>query len=378
MGRRHREGASAHHSPASTGRRRGPQSTAPGILSDQDFPGWPTVLGRLIDSEPLGRDLARASLAEILAGQATDAQISAWIVGLRLAGERADELAGLVDAMLAVAEPIALAPGAIDIVGTGGAPTRRRHALSVSTMSCFVAAAAGARVCKHGNVKASATSGSFDTLAALGITTDLGAERVAACVEAAGVGFVFARRFHPAMRRVGPVRAELGIPTVFNVLGPLANPARVRHHLIGVSDPRLLDTMAEVLRVRGSQRAWIVHGDDGLDELTTTTTTTAVELRDGDLQRFTIDPTDLGIAPAEVADLAGGGPTDNARIAHELFAGGGGPRADIVALNAGAALVVAGMADDLAAGIAAARAVLGDGRAAATLARAVEASAATG
>ncbi|MEM9034450.1 MAG: anthranilate phosphoribosyltransferase [Actinomycetota bacterium] len=378
MGRRHREGASPHHPPAPPCGRCGPRSAAPGLLSDTEFPGWPAVLGRFIDGDGLGRELARASLTEILAGRATDAQISAWIIGLRLAGEQPDELAGLVDAMLDVAEPIELATGAIDIVGTGGAPSRRRHALSVSTMSCFVAAAAGARVCKHGNVKASATSGSFDTLAALGVTTDLGAAGVATCVEEAGVGFVFARRFHPAMRHVGPVRAELGVPTVFNVLGPLANPARVRHHLIGVSDPRLLDTVAEVLRVRGSERAWIVHGDDGLDELTTTTTSTVVELRDGEVRRFTLDPSNHGIAPATLDDLAGGGPEDNARIAGELFGGAEGARADIVALNSGAALVVAGLADDLDAGIAAARTAMADGSAAATLAKVVEVSAVAG
>ncbi len=330
------------------------------------------MLGRLVDGRGLGRDLARASLAEILAGRATDAQIAGWIVGLRLAGETADELVGLVDAMLDLAEPIVLEPGAIDLVGTGGAPSRRRHALSVSTMASFVVAAAGARVCKHGNVKASATSGSFDTLGALGVTVDLGAEAVASCVEQTGVGFVFARRFHPAMRHVGPVRAELGVPTVFNVLGPLANPARVRHHLIGVSDPRLAETVAEVLRRRGSVRAWVVHGGDGLDELTTTTTSTVTELRDGEISSFELDPTEVGIARADADDLAGGGPEDNARLAREIFAGATGPRTDIVVLNAAAGLVIAGAADDLGAGVDAARAVLADGRATALLDRVVD------
>ncbi|MEM8905769.1 MAG: anthranilate phosphoribosyltransferase [Actinomycetota bacterium] len=330
----------------------------------------------MVDGHGLGRDLARASLAEILAGRATDAQIAGWIVGLRLSGETVDELVGLVDAMLDLAEPITLEPGAIDIVGTGGVPSRRRHALSVSTMASFVSAAAGARVCKHGNVKASATSGSFDTLAALGVTTDLGAAAVAESVERTGVGFVFARRFHPAMRHVGPVRAELGVPTVFNVLGPLANPARVRHHLIGVSDPALAGRVAEVLQRRGSERAWVVHGGDGLDELTTTTTTTVTELSDGAVSTFELDPTTVGIERADPDDLTGGDPDDNARIAGELFAGATGPRADIVALNAGAALVVAGVVDDLGAGVEVARAALADGRAAATLARVVEVTAA--
>ena len=333
------------------------------------------MLGRLVDGRGLGRELARASLTEILAGRATDAQIAGWIVGLRLAGETADELVGLVDAMLDLAEPIVLEPGAIDIVGTGGAPSRRRHALSVSTMASFVAAAAGARVCKHGNVKASATSGSFDTLGALGVTVDLGADAVADCIEQTGLGFVFARRFHPAMRHVGPVRAELGVPTVFNVLGPLANPAKVRHHLIGVSDPRLADTVAEVLRRRGSERAWVVHGGDGLDELTTTTTSTVTELRDGEVTRFELEPAEVGIDRAEPDDLAGGGPDDNARLARAIFAGATGARTDIVVLNAAAALVVAGVAADLAAGIDAARAVLADGSVTDLLSRVIEVTA---
>ncbi|MEO1062197.1 MAG: anthranilate phosphoribosyltransferase [Actinomycetota bacterium] len=333
------------------------------------------MLGHLVDGRGLGSDLARTSLAEILAGRATDAQIAGWIVGLRLAGETVDELVGLVDAMLDLAEPIELAPGAIDIVGTGGAPSRRRHALSVSTMASFVVAAAGARVCKHGNVKASATSGSFDTLGALGVTVDLGADAVAASVERTGVGFVFARRFHPAMRHVGPVRAELGVPTVFNVLGPLANPARVRHHLIGVSDPRLAARVAEVLQRRGSERAWVVHGGDGLDELTTTTTSNVIELRDGAIGSFEIDPTDVGIELAQPDDLAGGDPEVNARLAREIFGGATGPRTDIVVLNAAAGLVVAGVVGDLAAGVEAARAVLADGRATALLDRVVDVTA---
>ncbi len=315
-------------------------------------------------------------MRSILAGEATPAQVAAFIVALRVKGETVAEVAGMVDAMLSAATPVSAGPDAVDLVGTGGSPFRRRHALSISTAACFVAAGAGARVCKHGNVKASGTSGSFDTLAALGVRADLDAAGVEACLDAAGVGFVFARRFHPAMRHAAPVRAELGVPTVFNVLGPLSNPARVTRMVLGVSDPALGPLMAGVLAERGSPRAMVVRGDDGLDELALTGPSTIWDVRDGEVHERRFDPASLGLTVVAEADLAGGDAERNAAIVRDVLAGAGGPRSDIIALNAAAALVVAGLATDLADGLALARRSLADGAAAAALDRVRTASAA--
>ena len=223
----------------------------------EDLGGWRVVLTELTAGHDLTRPLASAALGEILAGRATDGQIGAFIVALRMKGEAVEEVSGMVDAMLDAAAPIELAEldEVVDIVGTGGAPTRRVHALNVSTMSSFVAAGAGARVCKHGNRKASSTSGSFDLLDALGVTVELDGPAVARCVEGTGLGFCFARAFHPAMRHVGPVRAELGVPTVFNFLGPLSHPARVRRQVIGVSDPRVAPTVIAAMMAFCASRA---------------------------------------------------------------------------------------------------------------------------
>jgi anthranilate phosphoribosyltransferase len=328
-----------------------------------EYGGWPGLLGALVARRDLSPEQASAVLTEILEGRATPAQIAAAIIALRMKGETVDELAGMVGAMLDAAEPLQLPDGCIDIVGTGGAARRRVAALNVSTMACFVAAGAGARVCKHGNRRASSTSGSFDLLEALGVAIELDGAAVATCVERAGVGFCFARAFHPAMRHAGPVRAELGVPTVFNVLGPLSHPGGVTRQVVGVSDPALADRVIGVLAARGASRAMVVHGDDGLDELTITTTSTVLELRDGEVVRSTVDPVELGLTPVPVDALPGGDPATNARLAHELFQGATGPVRDVVVLNAGAGLVVAGRVDTLADGVAAAAQALDDGRA---------------
>lgn len=319
-------------------------------------------------------------MATVLAGEASDAQLAAFIVALRIKGESVEEITGLVDAMLAAAAPLELAPGAIDIVGTGGAPSRRVAALSVSTMACLVAAGAGAKVAKHGNVKASATAGSFDTLDALGVTTGLDGAGVRRCVDEAGVGFVFAKAFHPAMRFAGPVRSQLGIPTVFNILGPLSHPGRVRHQVIGVSDPRMQERMAGVLAAHGSTHSWVVHGHGSLDELSLTGPSRVVEVRDGEIAGdFTVDPIDLGFATATIDELAGGDAQANADIARALVAGEErGPRRDIVVLNAAAGLVVGGLATDLAQGVELALAGIADGGAAKVLDDVVRVSASAG
>ncbi len=337
---------------------------------------WPAVLSTLVAGTDLTAAQAGDALREILAGEATDAQIAAFLIALRMKGESITEVSAMVDAMLDSAAPIELpaGPDAIDIVGTGGAPSRRAHALNVSTMASFVAAGAGARVVKHGNRKASSTSGSFDLLEMLGVPLELDGPGVAHCVAEAGIGFCFARSFHPAMRHAGPVRTQLGVPTVFNFLGPLSHPARVQRQVIGVSDLRIAPIVVGVLQQRGAPRALVVTGDDGMDEFTTTTTSTVHELRDGAVATSTFDPRDVGIALVPVDAIAGGGPEVNADIARRVFAGEQGAYRDIVCLNAAAGLFVAGVVDDIAAGVVKAQSSIDSGAAAAVLDRLISAA----
>ena len=313
-------------------------------------------------------------MTEILSGQATGAQIAGFIVGLRMKGETIDELAGLLSAMQDASEyvPLTDLDGVIDTCGTGG---DRSHSINVSTIAAFVVAGAGAKVCKHGNRAASSACGSADVLEALGVKIELDPPAVARCVEKAGIGFCFAPRFHPAMRHAGPTRKELGIPTVFNFLGPLANPARVRRQVLGVSDARMAEKMAGVLKARGSERALVVFGHDGLDELTTTTTSTVVELcEDGELRRYELDPAAHGISRADPSALRGGDAAANVAATRAVLAGDAGPQRDIVVLNAAAGLIAAGTAADLAEGLSAAAAAIDDGRAANALDQLVEVS----
>jgi anthranilate phosphoribosyltransferase len=241
-------------------------------------------------------------------------------------------------------------------------------------MASFVAAGAGARVVKHGNRKASSTSGSFDLLEVLGVPLELDGPGVAHCVAEAGIGFCFARSFHPAMRHAGPVRTQLGVPTVFNFLGPLSHPARVQRQVIGVSDSKIAPIVVGVLQTRGAPRALVVTGDDGMDEFTTTTTTTVYELRDGDVTTSTFDPRDVGIALVSGDALAGGSPDVNAAIARRVFAGEQGAYRDIVCLNAAAGLFVAGVVDDIATGVVKAQASIDSGAAATVLDRLISAA----
>jgi anthranilate phosphoribosyltransferase len=332
--------------------------------------GWPAILGTLAARRDLTTEQARAAMVEILEGAATPAQIAGFIVALRMKGETVDELGGLVDAMLAAAERVTLPPDepVVDIVGTGG---DRAHTINVSTLAALVVAGAGGRVCKHGNRAASSATGSADLLEALGVRIDCGPEEVARCVAEAGIGFCFAPRFHPAMRHAGPPRRELGIATAFNFLGPLANPAGVRRLMIGVADPSMAERMVGVLAARGSERVLVVHGDDGLDELTVSTTSQVVELRDGEVRDYAVDPKELGIASAPTGALVGGDPATNAELARRVLAGDPGPHRDVVCLNAGAGLVAAGMADDLAGGLRTAQAAIDGGGPAAALDRLV-------
>jgi anthranilate phosphoribosyltransferase len=335
--------------------------------------GWPTVLGRLSGGGDLTTDEARAAMAEILDGAATPAQIAGFIVALRMKGETVGELTGMVEAMLDAAELVSLPPGpsAVDIVGTGG---DRAHTINVSTLAALVVAGAGGRVCKHGNRAASSATGTADVLEALGVRIDCGPEEVARCVAEAGIGFCFAPRFHPAMRHAGPTRRELGIPTAFNFLGPLANPARVGRLMIGVADPSMAERMAGVLAARGADRVLIVHGDDGLDELTTTTTSQVLDLAGGEIRSYEVDPAALGLAKVARDALVGADPATNAEMARAVLAGEPGPHRDIVTLNAAAGLVVAGLADGLPDGLEVARESIDAGHAAAALDRLVRAS----
>lgn len=338
---------------------------------------WPGVITALVAGTDLPVEVAQGALERILSGEATDAQIAAFLVGLRAKGESADEVVGLVSAMLDAASPLELDDPAatVDIVGTGGSAALGGRAFNVSTMASIVAAAAGATVCKHGNRRASSTSGSTDLLEALGVEVDLDGAGVRACVREAGVGFAFARMFHPAMRHVGPVRAELGVPTVFNLLGPMSHPGRVGRQVLGVAELGRVDLVAEVLARRGVARAWVVRGVDGLDELTTTTTTTVVDILDGEeVGRFEVDPEALGLTPATLADLAVGDPEQNATAATGVLEGRRGPVRDMVLLNTAAALVVAGVASDLADGLERSARAVDSGEAARTLGKLIAAS----
>lgn len=335
--------------------------------------GWPVILGRLIEGEPLTRDQARSAMGEILEGAASPAQISAYVVALRMKGETVEELVGMVDAMRATSTRVEIdtSGSMLDIVGTGG---DRAHTINVSTISALVVAGAGGQVCKHGNRAASSACGSADLLEALGVAIELGPEGVARCVEEAGIGFCFAPRYHPAMRHAGPSRRDLGIPTAFNILGPMSNPGGVQRYVIGVADERMARRMAEVLQASGAVRALLVHGGDGLDELTTTGPSSVVELDGGVVTEWQLEPLDLGIPRADREDLVGGDANVNADLARRILAGEHGAHRDIVVLNAGAGLLAAGLVADLASGVEAARASIDSGRAVAALHRLVEVS----
>lgn len=334
---------------------------------------WPDVLAALSSRESLTTEQAEDTLRVVLAGEATPAQVGAFLTLLHAKGETSDEVTGLARAMVDAAVPCPLpfdkGTVVVDLVGTGG---DRLASINVTTLASFITAGCGVPVCKHGNRAASSSVGTADVLEALGVAIEVGPEGVARCVAEAGMGFCFAQRFHPAMRHVGPVRKELGVPTVFNFLGPLTNPARTRHQLVGVSDPAMAPIMAGVLGATGSRRSFIVHADDGLDELSVTSPADVLEVRgDGsghfDVSSWRVDPVTLGIAPATMADLKGGDAAFNARVIRRVLEGEGGPRRDIGVLNAAAALMVAGSVDDLATGMERAAESLDGGQALAVL-----------
>ena len=318
------------------------------------------ILSRLTRGTELSADDVDAAMGELFEGRVSDVQAAAFIVALRTKGETEAELIGLVRAMHRYGTLVDVPDGAIDTCGTGG---DRSGTVNVSTMAALIAAGAGARVVKHGNRAASSQAGSADVLEELGVAIDVGPAGVAKCVEEVGVGFCFAPRYNPAMRFLGPARAEIGVPTTFNFLGPLANPARVKRQSVGVSDATMAARMLGTLRLLGTERAMVFSGDDGLDELTTTTTSTVHELADGAVHSYSVDPLDYGIARAEPQQLVGGNASANAQALREVLAGEKGPRRDLAVLNAAAALMVAGIAPDLGAGVETAEHALDNGAA---------------
>ena len=322
------------------------------------------ILAKLTRGDELTAAEVDDAFGEILAGRVTDVQAAGFIVALRTKGETEAELASIVHTMHRFSARVDVADGAIDTCGTGG---DRSGTVNVSTMAALIAAGAGARVVKHGNRAQSSQCGSADVLEALGVAIDLGPTGVARCVAEAGVGFCLAPRYHPAMRFLGPARRELGVPTTFNFLGPLLNPARVKRQAVGVSDGAMAAKMLGALRVLGTERAMVFHGDDGLDELTTTTTTTVHELAEGVVRTFSFDPADLGLARAETAQLTGGDAATNAAGVGAVLAGERGPHRDIAVLNAAAAIVIAGLAPDLRDGAEVAVAAIDGGAAARAL-----------
>ena len=305
------------------------------MTSIDDLGGWPALLTMLLDRTHLTADQAQAAMTTILAGDATPAQLIGFVVALRSKGESAEELSGLLDAVLAAAELVPLTDEqratAVDIVGTGG---DHSHSINVRTMAAIVVAGAGVPVCKHGARAASSKCGTADVLEALGVVVELTPNGVRHCVDTAGIGFCFAPRFHPAFRFAAPSRREIGIPTVFNLLGPMANPGRVRRQVIGVANPAFAERMFETLRHHGSTDVWVVHGN-GLDELSTTGPSSVLALRNGEVDHFEVDAASIGLPVAVNADLAGGEPHENAEFVRRVLAGERGPHRDIVVLNAG-------------------------------------------
>ncbi len=292
---------------------------------------------------------------------ATDAQIGAFLIGIKIKGETIDEIAGFARGMRAAARTITpdVAGTLVDTCGTGG---DIHNTINVSTAAAIVTAAAGIPVAKHGNYAITSKSGSADVLKALGITIDLPPETVTRCIEKVGIGFLLAPVFHPAMKRVAMPRKELGVRTVFNILGPLTNPAGASAQVIGVFDPTLCETIARVLALLGSKRAMVVHGD-GMDEISNISETTIASLENGEISTYTVEPEDFGFERAAIVDIAGGTPEENAQDIVSIFKGEEGPKRDIVVLNSGAAIYVSGKTADLESGVRRAEEVIDSGEA---------------
>jgi anthranilate phosphoribosyltransferase len=329
------------------------------------------LIARIASGHSLTHDEARDAFNVIMSGDATPVQIGAFLMGLRLRGETVDEIAGAVATMRDKMTKVEAPEGAIDVVGTGGDAS---GSYNISTASAFVVAGADIPVAKHGNRALTSKSGAADTLAALGVKIDLAPEMIARCIRQAGIGFMFAPAHHSAMKHVGPARAELGFRTVFNLIGPLSNPAGVKRYLLGVFSPDWVEPLANVLMNLGTERAWVVHGHGGLDEISPGGETQVASLSAGKVETFTITPEDAGMKRLTIDSIKGGDAEHNARALRAVLNGEPGPFRDTVILNAAAALLVAGRVDDLRQGASLATDVIDGGSALDRLDRLVAAS----
>ena len=325
----------------------------------------------VVSGHSLNREQATEVMQEIMEGEATPAQLGAFLTGLRLKGESTEEIAGMAAVMRDKALRVNAEGPLLDVVGTGG---DGKNTFNISTASAFVAAACGVKVAKHGNRAASSSCGAADVLEALGVKIEQTPEGVEQCIEQAGIGFMLAQAFHPSMRYAGPVRREIGIRTVFNILGPLTNPARAQCMLLGVAYPQLGEFMAEALQLLDIQHALVVHGEDGMDEITLSGISTVWEVQRGQVSNWTIDVADTGLDRATADDLKGGTAEENAATMRRLFQGEGGPIRDAVLLNSGAALVAGDKASSLIEGIAMAAQAIDNGDALARVEALVEVS----
>jgi len=323
------------------------------------------ALTKLVKCQNLTEDEAAAAFEVIMRGDATPSQIAGFLVALRMKGETTDELTGFARSARAMATPIQVDGALLDTCGTGGDGLAT---FNISTLAAIVSAACGARVAKHGNRAASSLCGSADVLEKLGVKIDLAPEGVARCVDEAGIGFLFAPIFHPSFRFAAVTRKDLGLRTVFNILGPLCNPAGAKYQALGVADGALAGKMAEVLIRLGVERAIVFHAADGMDELSVASHSFVIEI-DGQRKEYELDPAELGLARAPVESMRGGGPEDNARLAREVLAGAKGPRRDVVLLNVAAALRAAGLARDWKEGLGLAAEAIDSGRAGEVLQR---------
>jgi anthranilate phosphoribosyltransferase len=328
------------------------------------------AIDELCEGSHLTADHTSAALSEIMEGRAGEVQIAAFLVALRAKGETVAELTGLARTMRGLAAPVEVSrEGLVDTAGTGGGPTT----FNISTAAALIAAGAGCRVAKHGNRSATSKSGSADVLEALGVNIDLSPEDVGRCIDGVGFGFMFAPKHHAATKHVVPVRKELAVRTIFNLLGPLTNPAGAARQLLGVSDRTFQETIAEALVSLGAEHALVVNGEDGLDEVSIAGRTRVIEVRNGSTEEWFVAPEEFGIATAAVDTVAGGTPAENAAVIRGVIAEEkGGPARDVCLLNAGATIFVAGKADDLAGGIERAREAVDSGEAARVLERLIE------
>lgn len=330
-----------------------------------------SIIAELANGVRLDAAQARAAFETVMSGEATPAQIAAFLMGLRVRGETVDEITAGAEVMRERALRVTAPADAIDIVGTGGDSL---GTWNISTAASIVIAASGVPVAKHGNRKASSLSGTADALQELGVNLDIDPAAIERCIAKAGIGFMFAQAHHSAMKHVAPVRGELGIKTVFNMLGPLSNPAMVKRQLLGVFHSGWVAPFAEVLRNLGSESAWVVHGSDGMDEITTTGPSTVAELRNGNIRVFAVTPEDAGLKRATIEDLKGGNPAENAAAIHRLLDGEPSAYRDIVLINTAAALIVSGKVTNLKEGVALAAKAIDSGAAKATLAKLVAVS----